>query len=85
MFAYAKSHEPCIIFMDEIDAIGGKRFNQGRRFISGYYQFVTSCSQNKIRSRPIRQHHDFLVIPLQYLWTQQRPMIDCRTGPRRPL
>lgn len=29
MFGYAKTHEPCIIFMDEIDAIGGKRFNQG--------------------------------------------------------
>ena len=26
MFAYAKSHEPCIIFMDEIDAIGGRRY-----------------------------------------------------------
>jgi len=29
MFAYAKANQPCIIFMDEIDAIGGKRFNQG--------------------------------------------------------
>ncbi|KAJ1646870.1 26S proteasome subunit rpt4 [Coemansia erecta] len=29
MFAYAKSHEPCIIFMDEIDAIGGRRFSEG--------------------------------------------------------
>ncbi|CAD7941284.1 unnamed protein product [Amoebophrya sp. A120] len=29
MFGYAKTHQPCIIFMDEIDAIGGKRFNQG--------------------------------------------------------
>merc|ERR1719168_199476 len=29
MFGYAKTHEPCIIFMDEIDAIGGKRFSQG--------------------------------------------------------
>ncbi|RKO97340.1 hypothetical protein CXG81DRAFT_16055 [Caulochytrium protostelioides] len=29
MFGYAKEHEPCIIFMDEIDAIGGKRFSEG--------------------------------------------------------
>jgi 26S proteasome regulatory subunit T4 len=29
MFGYAKEHQPCIVFMDEIDAIGGKRFGQG--------------------------------------------------------
>ena len=29
MFAYAKAHQPCIIFMDEIDAIGGRRFSEG--------------------------------------------------------
>lgn len=29
MFEYAKNHEPCIIFMDEIDAIGGRRFSEG--------------------------------------------------------
>merc|ERR1712004_889945 len=29
MFAYAKDNQPCIIFLDEVDAIGGKRMNDG--------------------------------------------------------
>merc|ERR1712070_621045 len=29
MFGYAKEHQPCVIFMDEVDAIGGRRFSEG--------------------------------------------------------
>ena len=29
MFGYRHRDQPCIIFMDEIDAIGGKRFSEG--------------------------------------------------------
>jgi 26S proteasome regulatory subunit T4 len=29
MFGYVRDHEPCVIFMDVIDAIGGRRFSEG--------------------------------------------------------
>jgi 26S proteasome regulatory subunit T4 len=29
MFGYAKDHQPCVIFMDEVDAIGGRRLSHG--------------------------------------------------------
>merc|ERR1711965_752228 len=29
MFGFAKDHQPSVIFMDEVDAIGGKRFSEG--------------------------------------------------------
>src|SRR3978361_968843 len=29
MFGQRREHEPCIIFMDESDAVGGRRFSEG--------------------------------------------------------
>lgn len=47
MFGYAREHEPCVIFMDEIDAIGGRRFSEGTsadREIQRTLMEVNSCS-----------------------------------------
>jgi DNA polymerase III delta prime subunit len=46
MFGYARDHEPCVIFMDEIDAIGGRRFSEGTsadREIQRTLMEVLSC------------------------------------------
>ncbi|PXF50068.1 ATP-dependent zinc metalloprotease FTSH 5, mitochondrial [Gracilariopsis chorda] len=34
LFAVAKQHAPCIVFIDEIDAIGGKRNPKDQRFLT---------------------------------------------------
>lgn len=58
MFAYARDHEPCIIFMDEIDAIGVAVFvlcisksmnilNIKFNFLMYLYKFCTSIIQER--------------------------------------
>lgn len=53
MFAYAREHEPCIIFMDEIDAIGGRRFSEGtsadREIQRTLMEVSQSCSGRRLR------------------------------------
>jgi ATP-dependent 26S proteasome regulatory subunit len=41
MFAFARDHEPCIIFMDEIDAIGLYHFIANRLVVSLIKDFFT--------------------------------------------
>src|SRR5579859_7554150 len=61
MFGYAKEHEPCIIFMDEIDAIGGRRFSEG-----------TSADREIQRTLMELLNQldgfDYLGIPLSWIW-----------------
>merc|ERR1712157_679081 len=60
MFNYARDHQPCIIFMDEIDAISGRRFSEG----TSADREIQICLPNeqgrldilKIHSRPIATH-----------------------------
>jgi ATP-dependent protease HslVU (ClpYQ) ATPase subunit len=55
MFGYARDHEPCVIFMDEIDAIGGRRFSEGTsadREIQRTLMEVLSCPSPAPSPRP---------------------------------
>jgi 26S proteasome regulatory subunit T4 len=54
MFGYARDHEPCVIFMDEIDAIGGRRFSEGTsadREIQRTLMEVGSCYPLSLRDQ----------------------------------
>jgi len=79
MFAYAKEHEPCVIFMDEIDAIGGRRFSEGTsadREIQRTLMEVSSDHTHLADGTGIdeTQLHDLASEPdgwFRYPWTNQ--------------
>jgi SpoVK/Ycf46/Vps4 family AAA+-type ATPase len=52
MFGYAREHQPCVIFMDEVDAIGGRRFSEGeqlrREHAARAEQAYERCLQDSI-------------------------------------
>lgn len=57
MFAYAKEHEPCIIFMDEIDAIGGRRFSEGTSADREIQRTLMEVSREVVSSVERRERH----------------------------
>lgn len=62
MFNYAKDHQPCIIFMDEIDAIGNKliyfhitRNDTNKKTISGGRRFSEGTSADREIQRTLME------------------------------
>ena len=60
MFAYAKEHEPCIIFMDEIDAIGGRRFSEGTSADREIQRTLMEVSREIVSSVEIERRERYL-------------------------
>ncbi len=65
MFAMARKHAPCILFIDEIDAVGRKR---GGRNIGGQSEAENTLNQVLL----IQMHNLKISKPLQLLLSERR-------------
>uniref|UniRef100_A0A8C7A8K5 Proteasome 26S subunit, ATPase 6 n=1 Tax=Neovison vison TaxID=452646 RepID=A0A8C7A8K5_NEOVI len=74
MFNYARDHQPCIIFMDEIDAIGGRRFSEGTsadREIQRTLMEVIFGKEGLKRSHCVlNENTGYLKVMISGLWDQ---------------
>jgi 26S proteasome regulatory subunit T4 len=75
MFGYARDHEPCVIFMDEIDAIGGRRFSEGTSADREIQRTLMEVNQYISRSLLNMAQLPFVSVRDSYLtkWTDSIP------------
>ena len=64
---YAKDHAPCVIFMDEVDAIGGKRMNDGSSADREIQRTLMEVRSNNVPYNPLVWKSLLFLVALQLL------------------